>query len=195
MSREASKTADGRGGRLILVRHTQVAAHLSGICYGASDVALSAEGEAHANALAVSLAREGPAVVLHSGLSRARYLAEQIARHAGVELLCDARLLEMNFGAWELRSWDDIFLEVGHGMSRLVHEPDSYCAPGGETANDVRDRMISWVSQLPADKNIVAVGHGGAICTLRGTLAGAPSSKWPDFMPTFGEIVHIRLPI
>ena len=192
-------SGDGAGlrkhSRLILVRHTQVASEFSSVCYGASDVALSEKGETHARELAVSLARERPDFVIHSGLSRARFLASEIANHAGVDLSIDARLQEMNFGSWELRPWDDIFREDGDGLARLIDEPDTFCPPNGETAHQVRDRMVAWVSQLPLRATIIAVGHGGAISALRGTLQGVPSSNWSDLMPAFGEMVRIPLPI
>ena len=90
-------------GELLLVRHTEISAQYHGVCYGASDVPLSDGGQDHARELAVKLADEKPGLVVHSGLSRARFLADDVARLAGADSVCDARLREMNFGAWELR--------------------------------------------------------------------------------------------
>ena len=85
---------------LHLIRHPRplVAA---GICYGRLD--LEAE---NATALAASLRAELPTdlPVWRSPLSRCRALAE--ALHP--QPLIDARLAEMDFGAWEGRSWDTI---------------------------------------------------------------------------------------
>ena len=131
-------------GRLILVRHTQIKPQFKDLCYGASDIELSQDGKQHARELAITLARERPTIIVHSGLSRARFLALEIARHAGLNATTDERLKEMDFGQWELRSWDNIFKDVGHEMSKLIHEPDTYCPPGGETAHAVRDRMSAW---------------------------------------------------
>ena len=202
-------------GQLLLVRHTQIADDFVGLCYGASDVPLSAAGESHARKIAISLCEENPSVVVHSGLARARYLAEEVARLVGVDVVCDPRLQELNFGAWELRSWDDIFTEVGHGMSRLILEPDTLCAPGAESANQVLERMLSWiheighssletdharagcvgVEQACEDRVVVAVSHGVQISALRGAIEGHDAASWPDIMPGYGEVLRLDLPV
>lgn len=191
---QENDTREGRG-ELLLVRHTQIAEPFRGKCYGASDIPLSPEGEVHARELAAELAFEQPALVVHSGLSRARFLAEEVARHAGISAVVDPRLREMNFGAWELRTWDDIFSDVGHRMARLIHEPDTICSDGAESANEVRRRMVSWAQELGGGSLVVAVSHGGPISALRGTLNGSAAAKWPDLMPSYGEVMRFALPL
>jgi alpha-ribazole phosphatase len=46
--------------------------------------------------------------ILTSPMKRAARLAEGLARARGLDLSTDARLAEMDFGAWEGRRWDDI---------------------------------------------------------------------------------------
>lgn len=185
----------GANGVLLIVRHTKVAARYDGVCYGASDVELAPEGELHAQQVAMSVSSHKPDVVVHSGLQRTRMLAEEIGRLAGVEVTSDARLREMNFGSWELRTWDDIFEDVGHAFGKLITEPDAYAAPGGETAHDVRARVMAWAQELPAGKTVVAVAHGGSIGALRGTIMGATADGWPQLVPGFGEVVRLPLPL
>lgn len=179
---------------LLLVRHTAVSDDYKGLCYGASDIELSPRGKEHAHVRAAEVARLHPTMIVHSGLTRARILAELIAQRCGMEPQVDPRLAEMNFGAWELRAWNDIFLEVGHGMARLISEPATYSPPGGETAHALRDRVTSWFFELPRRGRIVAVCHGGAIGALRGSLAGLPAREWPTFVPAYGEQVVMKLP-
>ncbi len=189
-----SRSTNG-GNNLILVRHTKVEVQFQDTCYGASDVRLSEDGEAHARALAPELAAMNPARIFHSGLGRSKFLAELIASHAQTPLAKDARLAEMNFGDWELKSWDQIYAEVGHDIGRLTSEPDTFAPPGGETVHAVRDRIVAWAEELPDDGPIVAVSHGGPISALRRTLSGQGHQDWTELIPTYGEVLSFELPL
>ncbi len=176
-------------GWLVMVRHTAVDPQLKGVCYGASDVELSTGGLAHIELLADELADKAPSIIVHSGLLRSRMLAEAVGRRLGLEAYIEPRIIEFNFGEWELRRWGEIFV-AGHDIARLIHEPERFSAPGGETLFAMRDRVLAWYQGLPSGSRILAVSHGGPISTLRGVLADAPPAKWPELVPDYGE--HIR---
>ncbi len=193
--------------RLLLVRHTAVCTTLKGKCYGRSDVALSDEGARHARELALKLADMRPGRIMHSGLMRARILAEGVGRHAGTNVEIDARIQEFHFGDWELKTWAEIFARVGHRMSDLIHKPDSYRPPGGETVGEMATRVLRWYGDQAGDPDCggdgerggdatnsarptIAVMHGGPISVIRGVLAGAPPKDWPGFVPDYGAIVR-----
>ena len=180
------------GGWLLMVRHTAVDPALKGVCYGASDVALSADGLAHVDLVADQLAERSPSIIIHSGLSRSRTLAEAVAARLGSQACVDPRIAEFKFGEWELRRWGEIFL-AGHDIARLIHEPDRYSAPGGETVFAMRDRVQAWYEGLPSDGRILAVSHGGPISTLRGVLGDVPPHGWPRLVPDYGE--HVLFPL
>ncbi len=175
--------------RLILVRHTAVDTTYTGRCYGASDVALSDEGLKQAVTLADNLASHTPTRVFHSGLQRTKHLADKIGEMTDLMPLLDPRLAEMNFGAWEGETWDAIY-ESGQDIAQLLHAPDAFSAPGGETTFAMRDRMMAWFEEeLPSDGVTIAVSHGGPIAALRGTLKGAGVERWPDLIPQTGTFL------
>ncbi len=183
--------------QLLLVRHCAVDERFKGVCYGGqTDVGLSDQGIAQNKALAARLARLGPARIFHSGLSRTRVLAEEIAALVDAPLLEDKRLTELDFGTWEGRSWDEIFGEVGHDMVRLMSEPETYAPHGGETIFEVRDRVMGWHGELStlgvADGALtgvtIAISHGGPISALLGTLGNVSVSDWPGLIPAYGEV-------
>lgn len=180
-------------GWLIMVRHTAVDENLRGFCHGASDVALSSDGKAHVGLLAGELAYMAPTHIVHSGLSRARRLAEAIANRLGRQPRIEPRIAEFNFGDWELRRWDDIHAD-GHDIARLIDEPETFSPPGGETVFAMRDRVLSWYASLPKGARVLAVSHGGPISTLRGALAAAPPHGWPALVPEYGEHLRFELP-
>ena len=180
---------------LILVRHTKVEEQFQRVCYGASDIGLSDEGEVHACELAKKIGAMNPTQIFHSGLQRSQRLAELISIHTDIPMAADPRLAEMNFGEWELKTWDQIFADVGHDIGRLASEPDTYAPPGGETVNALRDRMVSWARALPHQGRIVAISHGGPISALRRTLAEHELVNWTDLVPAHGEILTFQLPV
>jgi broad specificity phosphatase PhoE len=178
--------------RLVLVRHLEICPSWQGRCYGASDVPLSEAGSAGLASAARQLAGHNPAMVVHSGLQRTRSLAAAVVEQAGCDIQEDPRWREMDFGSWEGRSWTEIFDDVGHAMSRLVSEPASYAPPGGETVHAVRDRVTDALLELPADRTILVICHGGPIGAILGTLAGCPARDWPRFVPAYGSSTELN---
>lgn len=177
--------------RVLLVRHGSVAECYQGVCYGRSDIELSDEGRRQMLAAADALSALPITHLVHSGLSRARLLAELIAERTGITPEVAPALAEIHFGQWELRSWEDIFLEVGDMMAELLHSPATYRPPDGETAFELRDRVLAWYRKLPRDGLVVAVAHGGPIAALRGALMEVPVTDWPKLIPQYGQWVEL----
>ena len=177
--------------RIVLVRHGAVASRYDGVCYGRSDVELSDEGLRQSRAAADELAALPITHLVHSGLARARWLAELIAARISVPLTVAPALAEINFGQWELRTWQDIFEETGNAMAGMIHSPATFRPPSGETVFELRDRALAWYRELPAEGFIVAVAHGGPIAALRGALTGVPVSQWPALVPQHGQWVEL----
>ncbi len=89
-----------------------------------------------------------------SPLQRCRYLAQ--ALHP--EPIYDPRLQEMNFGAWEMRAWNEIpRAEVDEWAADLEH----FAPPGGESMHQVRLRVRSFLQDL--DGEAVIVSHAGVM--------------------------------
>ena len=178
--------------RIVLVRHTEVDQSVKGICYGRSDVGLSAKGDDDLGKLALQLRAVEPDRVMHSGLSRASQLAELVAEQCEMTADSDTRLQEMDFGEWEMRPWAEIYQDSPTDMDRILSEPDSFAPGGGETLFQVRDRVVSWMRDLPDVKNVVAVTHGGPISILRGVFRALPVNDWPNLVPGYGEGIVIE---
>ena len=188
----------GKCMRLVhLVRHTAVAAHWAGRCYGQSDVGLSRDGRAAARALAPQIAALGASHIYVSQLRRARFLAGLILREAPTtQLLIEPRLAECHFGAWEGQNWDAIYSASGDAMMGLVTAPATFRPGGhGEATFALRDRAMAWFYDAVRrpDGPVIAVCHGGPIAAIRGTLAGAPVADWPGLVPNTGEIVTLEV--
>jgi len=145
---------------LYLIRHPRplIAA---GICYGQLDV----EAEDPAAIVARLRAELPPGVpVWSSPLQRCRTLAE--ALHPAPQI--DARLMELNFGAWEGRPWDAVpRTELDAWAADVV----GYAPPGGESPRQLRARVLDFVAGLSAGEHVL-VTHAGVIRVLLAAVAG-----------------------
>lgn len=159
---------------LYLIRHPRplIAA---GICYGQLDV--EAENPA---ATAERLRAELPPglPVWSSPLQRCRTLAE--ALHPVPQI--DARLMELNFGAWEGRPWDAV---PRAELDAWAADIDGYAPPGGESPRQLQQRVLAFVDELPTGAHLL-VTHAGVIRALLAaaageTLAAALNRPAPDY--------------
>ena len=128
-----------------------------------------------------------PLVVHSSPSSRCRLLAESLA---GQDVRLDSRLLELNFGAWELQRWDDI----GLGSLNAWTEDVAYeRCPGGESYLDVYHRAAAFwhdcIRERPERAAIVT--HGGVIRALVAYMLDMPLEKSLRVNVDFGGVTKI----
>lgn len=174
--------------QVLFVRHTAVAEMYQPLCYGSTDVDLSPAGERHARHVAESLAKLRIDRIIHSGLRRARILAEHLAELTGQNLEERSEFRERNFGTWELTSWDDIYAEHGEGMLRMISEPETYRPGGSETTREFSERITAACHDLHQPGRTVVVCHGGVMAALSGLVERLELPQWMDRIPAHGEI-------
>jgi len=177
--------------RLYLIRHPQpeVAA---GICYGRSELAVPVERALEAaSALAPRLPRE--AALWSSPAARCAALAEPLASALGATVRYDARLLEMDFGAWEMQAWDSI---PRSEVDAWAADAAAYRPGGGERVLDVAERVKAFHDGLKSDgRDAVLVCHAGVIRLLLAALVhhdiadiAAAAARAPHRI-AYGELV------
>ena len=176
-------------GRVLLVRHTEVAQKWAHRCYGRSDVGLAREGQRQARELALSLAREPVTAIVHSGLQRAAFLARRLAQLSRIEATVDSRWQERDFAAWEGRTWNAIWRETRNEMDGMLSDPDHYRPGGGETTAALAERSVAAWNALSFDGVVVVITHGGPIAAVRAMLANAPMSEMATFTISKGAFV------
>jgi broad specificity phosphatase PhoE len=176
---------------VIMLRHTEVAAHWRGRCYGLRDVGLSLQGRAAARHLAATLEGAGITRLQSSPLRRARFLGGLLARRLGLRLEVVPALAERDFGDWEGQPWDAIHAAHGDAMMGMIEAPGSFRPGGGETTMELAARIKAWFDALPPRESVLAVTHGGPVAALRGRLAGQPVRGWLALVPALGEAVRL----
>ena len=145
--------------QLHLLRHPQPEAP-PGLCYGSTDLPAS---EAGIGSALDTLSRHGlhGLPVYSSPLLRCAALARRISSAP----VFDARLAEMDFGAWEMRRWDDIpRAEVDAWSADLLH----YRPGGGESVMDVARRVAAFRDEIrqAGIAQALVVCHAGAMRLL-----------------------------
>ncbi len=173
---------------LILVRHPPVRLP-PGLCYGRLDPPLSPAGLADVPALAARLAAHRPARVWSSPAARCLVLARAVSSMAGAPLVVDARLRELDFGAWEGLAWDCVPREA---LDRWASDPLGFAPPGGEPGHALLARAGAIVAALrAAAEDAVVVTHGGPLRLLPALLAG----RAPDLLspaPPMGAVLCVH---
>jgi broad specificity phosphatase PhoE len=152
--------------RIILVRHGQTewnAGSTSGEHFrGRIDVNLNATGLAQARAVADRLAGVEIAAIYSSPLQRAIHTAEPIAREHRLEVTPFQGLLDINYGQWGGRAFDDVAAQWPDLYRQWRTAPHRVQIPGGESLADVRARVGRGLQEIVACHSgeiVVLVGH------------------------------------
>jgi len=158
--------------RIYLARHPRPEVP-AGHCYGRSDLAANEADVERVLAALTSQGLPGAMPVYASPLARSAVLAQRLSPAPAF----DARLAEMDFGAWEMRSWDDIpRSEIDAWSADLLH----YRPGGGESVMDVAARVAGFDADIRREGHALAlvICHAGTMrlmhsLHLGGTLVDA----------------------
>lgn len=168
---------------LHLIRHPRPLV-APGICYGALDVA-AADAPAVAAALAAELPPGLP--LWSSPLRRCRELAVELHPQP----VFDARLQEMDFGAWEGRPWDDI---ARAELDAWAADVAGYAPPGGESPLALQRRVLAFVATLTVAEAVL-VTHAGVIRSLVAHANARPIADCLDCRPPYGSRTTLLLDV
>jgi len=173
-----------------LVRHAPVT--LPGICYGQSDIAVTVPPEEAARTVLTQwVETHAGGLTPHvwtSPWARTRDVAELVAAALGAPLRIDARLSELAFGEWEGRAYAELERDDAHRFARWMAAYATESPPGGETVEQLRLRVSSWLTDLRPEPPVLAFTHAGVMRTVRALCRNA------TYAAVAGESVeHLRL--
>lgn len=171
-----------------LVRHTSVDVP-AGTCYGRTDVPLRSTFASEAAAVRQQLDGQHFDAVFCSPLSRCTRLA---AACGYGEARRDDRLLELNFGAWEMRLFEQI---ADPQLQRWFDNWIDTVPTGGESFAQQIVRVGGFLEELRRQpfRRVLLFAHGGVqLC------AGVHAGLWPareafDHNLPYGSILQIEL--
>ena len=162
---------------IIIIRHGETEWNQTGRFQGHSDVPLSVEGRAQAEALGRNLALDHVDAIYASDLIRAMETAAPLAARFGLTVTPDPLLRELNFGAWEGRSFNDVNAEHSDAMKQFYNDPEHADIPESEPFPVFQKRVAGRVREIVRahqGKRIVIVSHGASIRILLADILAMP---------------------
>ena len=171
---------------IYLIRHTETVAP-KGICYGQADVDIK---EPYLEIFQEIKAQLPTDAIVHSSPVRRR---KDMAEFFSDTIIFDKRLMEMNFGNWELQPWNDIPVEeIKPWMDNFV----TIRVPNGESFEDLHERVGEFYSELLQKKEakVIIICHAGSI---RSILSRYHKTNLVDafsfYSINYGEVIKIIL--
>jgi probable phosphoglycerate mutase len=176
------------GGRVRLrhavwfIRHGQTDWNAERRYQGHADIPLNEKGRAQAarNGAALKDIAPARAAFISSPLVRATETLE-IAREAmGLprkRYALDDRLLEIDLGDWNGKTYDEIAAEDPGVHARREKEKWNFRTPGGESYAEAAARVRDFLKSL--DRPAIITGHGASGRILRAYLLGLKPSRTP----------------
>ncbi len=170
--------------RLILVRHGETVFIRASRYSGQQETALTPLGAAQHERVRARLVLEPISRVVSSDLRRCYALATVIAADHGQHAEPEVALREMDFGAWEGRTYAEAMATDRAAMVAFNRDPVGVAPPGGESLQEVSSRATACLDRLlHAHKGqqrgaLVVVGHGGTLRALLCGLLAVPLARY-----------------
>lgn len=153
-----------------LIRHGQTDWNIEGKIQGGHDIPLNETGRLQAERLAAGMALRPVSRIYSSTLKRAMETAEIISRQQKAVLRPLKQLIEVEFGAWEGMTWEEIKRAYPAEYERWNLNPVAAAPPGGETQTQVISRCAWTVKEILKEtggrEDVAVVSHGAAIAHL-----------------------------
>lgn len=168
-----------------LIRHTTPDIQ-PGICYGQADLRL-AESFEHEKVIVHNKLLEKYDAVYTSPLQRCSLLAETINTN---KRFTDDRLMEYNFGDWELKPWSDLKSpETQQWMDNFVEQP----APNGDSIITIKKRVDDFFDELYQSnyENIAVVSHAGVQRLVHANILQMPLTHLFRLQLCYGAVLEI----
>ena len=170
------------GARTVLVwRHGQTAWNARRRFQGQLDIPLDDVGREQAARAATLLVGFTPSAIVASDLIRARETAQALADLTGLPVATDPRLREIDVGAWQGLTFDEVAERFPAEAADWRDGGDGRRG-GGETLVEVGARAVAAVgdalAMLPDGGTLVVVTHGAAGRAIVASMIGLPTPNW-----------------
>jgi len=168
--------------RIIVVRH----GHVEGIrperFRGRTDLPLTAQGVAEAEATAERVAKDWKAAAIFtSPLKRCVDTGAAIARACGFAASPLPSLIDVDYGRWNWKSYDDARVEDAELFERWFSSPQLVRFPSGESLQDLVARAadaLRFVRERHPSETVVLVAHDSVNRALLMQLLDQPLSTY-----------------
>ncbi len=158
--------------KIFVIRHGETDSNQNGFVMGNRvDESLNETGIKQAETIVTDLVGEKFDVIFSSTLKRALETAQIINKQLNLQVVVDKRIVERDFGSLTGKSWNQIekeFRSTAHTEDRA--QKYDYTSFGGETAEDVKQRLLSFLDLVKKEygsKKVLIIAHGGIMKMLQ----------------------------
>ena len=110
------------------------------------------------------------------------------AKSLDLPLSLDARFREMDFGAWEGKSTEEVWNADQNALTAFWEDPTAHPAPGGEAWAVMCARTseaFEEIARTAQGERLLLITHAGVMRSLLVTQLGLPfTSAWKIALPT-----------
>ena len=172
--------------KLILLRHGITVANEKRLYCGATDIGLSEAGK--------EALKQRKKETTYPDISGMRIVTSGMRRcketlavlYGDVPHEIDAAFREMDFGAFEMRSYEEMKTDPSY-LAWITGDNEKNVAPGGESGESMTWRILAGLGRLRAEnKDTLLVTHGGVIATIMAHLFPAEQKNRYDWQPAPG---------
>ena len=170
---------------IYLIRHTTPDIE-KGICYGQADIPPANSFEEEVSKV-ISKFPVSVEVIYTSPLKRCKALSQRLATEFDIPLIDDPGLMELNFGQWEMKKWNDIDpVLLQHWMDDFVHVK----CPEGESYSELFSRVTIFIHKVTATnaKSVAVISHAGIIRAIHSFFNKISLVDSMNIPVAFGEI-------
>ena len=173
---------------LYFIRHTSVNVK-EGTCYGHSDVDVSQSFEREVEILKKKILISPQMIFYSSPLKRCVLLTGKLSI---ADPIIDTRLIEINFGDWELKDWS---LINKIEREKWLHDFVNFRCPNGESYLDLYKRATDFFEDLVKEsyKKVAIITHGGIIRSILSYILDIPLKKSFSIQIYYGSVSKIVL--
>ncbi|NAS30306.1 alpha-ribazole phosphatase [Flavobacteriaceae bacterium R38] len=171
---------------IYLIRHTTPKID-KGICYGQADLELIPNFKKEINEVLSKIDAFKNGIVYSSPSKRCSLLAKNISE----TVRYDDRIKELDFGDWELKSWDEIHqTDLNKWMSDFVNEQ----VPNGESYIWLFNRSLSFFNEVIQTKNeqVFIITHAGVMRSILSDILKMDLKDSFDIKINYGDVIHLK---
>ncbi|MGL4606966.1 MAG: histidine phosphatase family protein [Eubacteriaceae bacterium] len=169
--------------KLILVRHVETYGNIEHRLNGHTESDYTPRGEMMKEILIDELIALNDIhqfdTIFSSPISRAAKIAFGVGEKLNQSIKTDERLKEFNFGIFEGKTREECIAENEEAWNTWLKDYADHVIPKGQSQSEYHQLCKSFIEELPSDKVILVVAHGGTIHGILMNLLEIPmESKW-----------------
>ncbi len=173
---------------IYLIRHTTPNVQ-KGICYGQTNLDVANTFCDEVLKIKEKLPNLDDFTIYSSPLKRCLALTKEVAIQPPI---IDQRLIELNFGDWEMKAWSKINNEQ---LNIWMNDFVNISCPNGESYIELHERVSSFLDELKVKKHqkVIIVTHGGVIRSIVSYINKLNLKGSFDLNVEYGTVLKYKL--